>query len=156
VKGDLLKRVVLAACARRTRLLTPKRACGGVVVRHPDRLEAAMGPRGMDSHTLAERLSKVSADVTEIVTHPSLASPASASTLAQTMSADDTRFLGLPARRLEFEALVDPQIRSLVGRQGIHLTSFGAVGTANATMRIAQTVSGRSKRTDTSCAERVV
>ena len=65
--------------------------------------------------------------ITEIVTHPSLASLSTVATLADSLSREDLMFLSSPARRLELQALMDPDMRVVADRRGIRLTSFGAL-----------------------------
>lgn len=127
LRGNLVKRAVLAACAIPARRATPERPVPGVVVRHPDRLTAAMDGRGMDRRTLAQRLAALPEGVTEIVTHPSLASTATVAALAGELSREDLTFLGAPGRRHELEALMDPQVREAIRQNGIELASFGAL-----------------------------
>jgi predicted glycoside hydrolase/deacetylase ChbG (UPF0249 family) len=126
LRGGVLRRVVLAACAVPTRRLTAEQPAPGVVVRHPDRVAAVLDQRGMAAQRLAECLAALPEGVTEIVTHPSLASMSTVASLAGGLSRADVMFLSSPGRRLEFEALKDPQIRSIVQQHGIELTSFGA------------------------------
>jgi predicted glycoside hydrolase/deacetylase ChbG (UPF0249 family) len=124
--GSLVKRLVLAACAGPTRRLAPELPADGLVVRHPDRMETAMDAAGMNRGHLERRLAALTEGVTEIVTHPSLASMSSVAPLAGNLSREDLMFLTAPGRRQEVEALMDPGMRALLAEHGITLTSFGA------------------------------
>jgi chitin disaccharide deacetylase len=132
IRGSIVKQFVLAACAIPTRRLAPEQPADGVVLRHPDRLVAEMSRAGMDQRTLSERLTRLPDGVTEIVTHPSLASMTTAAALAGSVSREDLMFLTSPGRRLEFEALINAEVKSLIPQRGIHLASFGGVARAMA------------------------
>lgn len=128
LKGSVIKRVVLAACAVPARRLTPaQQSARGLIVRHPDRLATSMDRDGMDRQRLARELHAMPEGITEIVTHPSLASVSTVATLADSLSREDLMFLSSPARRLELQALMDPDMRVVADRRGIRLTSFGAL-----------------------------
>jgi predicted glycoside hydrolase/deacetylase ChbG (UPF0249 family) len=127
LSGNVVKRIVLAACAVPTRRMAPGPPAAGLVVRHPDRLAAALDRRGMDCEALTHCLQSLPDGVTEIVTHPSLASVSGVATLAGKLSREDMTFLSSRARRLELEALIDPLVRSTIPQHGIELASFGAL-----------------------------
>jgi predicted glycoside hydrolase/deacetylase ChbG (UPF0249 family) len=125
--GNLLKELVLAACAAPTRRLPPTHAAAGVVVRHPDHFAAAMDRNGMKRGVLARKLAELPDGVTEIVTHPSLASTEAVAMLATHVSREDLMFLSSPARRWELDALIDPGVRATIADHGIALASFSAL-----------------------------
>jgi predicted glycoside hydrolase/deacetylase ChbG (UPF0249 family) len=127
LRGNILKRVVLTACGLPTRGLAPAHPVPGIVVRHPDNLATEMSRKGMDRRTLTARLASLPEGVTEIVTHPSLASTETVAMLARHVSREDLMFLSSPGRRLEFEALMDGGVRAMVSGRGITLASFGTL-----------------------------
>lgn len=138
VKGNLLKEAVLAVCALPTRRLAPQESLPGVVVRHPDHLAAAMDAKGMDQGTLAKHLADLPDGITEIVTHPSLASTETVALLARHVSREDLMFLSSRARRVELEALIDGDVRTMVAERGIALNSFGTLTRPATAVSIAQ------------------
>jgi predicted glycoside hydrolase/deacetylase ChbG (UPF0249 family) len=125
VTGHILKRIVLAACARPTRRFCAEHPAPGAILRHPDGLTAALDRHGMDRHALVRRLTRLPEGITEIVSHPSLASTSTTAALAGSLSREDALFLCAPARRRELEALMDPEVQSVIQQQRITLTSFG-------------------------------
>ncbi|QDT46431.1 hypothetical protein Pan258_04500 [Symmachiella dynata] len=77
------------------------------------------------SQSLLRLLSNLPAGTIEIVTHPG----GVRDTGAATCTADDLKFLQSPDRLLEFEALVDPGIKSFVEQNGIQLQRFADLAT---------------------------
>ena len=81
----------------------------------------------MKRGVLARKLAELPDGVTEIVTHPSLASTEAVAMLATHVSREDLMFLSSPARRWELDALIDPGVRATIADHGIALASFSAL-----------------------------
>ncbi len=123
LSGSVLKRLTLAACGTRTRGGAATAGKAPLIVRHPDRLAAAMNRQSMDVNMLSRVFSRLPEGTTEVLVHPSLASASTVATLAPVVSRADVSFLGASARRLEFDALVNASVRRAAERHGIKLVS---------------------------------